>query len=439
MSELDEQESEFSRLVRQAPFDDAPRGEHGDALRERALAAFDSASVSGHTGRTWKRAIQQGRRIMRRPIPQVIAASAACLIIAAVWILAPGGQSTAQAFNMFAEALLDARSASFQMEVAIEGQPKQTAKSYHLAPAKYRYEVQNAVSIADFDGRKFVTLMPDEKRAVVMNLKNIPEEGGKRKTMDAFGLLRELLSDSHDAKDDDYEPLGEKEIDGHRAVGFRRVTPLGAITMWGDPETGMPLLVETVWNGFPRTKATMSDFQLNVDLKPELFDTTVPDDYTLQSFDVDASKLTEADLVKALRTISDMNDGEYLDGLDTASMRKMMEVMLKRLIGDEKEKENKKDEKKDIMPEWMDLSVTIGRGISFALELPESADAHYAGKGVKRGEPDRPIFWYKPEGAKQYRVIYADLSVKDEDRAPDVPGAVRLEKASPTAEPAEKK
>ena len=68
--------------------------------------------------------------------------------------------------------------------------------------------------------------------------------------------------------------------------------------------------------------------------------------------------------------------------------------------------------------------LNIGRGISFASELPDSADAHYAGKGVKRDEPDRPIFWYKPEGSEKYRVIYADLSVKDADAAPEIAGAV---------------
>jgi hypothetical protein len=36
---------------------------------------------------------------------------------------------------------------------------------------------------------------------------------------------------------------------------------------------------------------------------------------------------------------------------------------------------------------------------------------------VKLGTPDRPILWYKPTGADTYRVIYADLSVKE--MAPD--------------------
>lgn len=45
--------------------------------------------------------------------------------------------------------------------------------------------------------------------------------------------------------------------------------------------------------------------------------------------------------------------------------------------------------------------------------LPPQADAHYAGKGISLGAPNTPIFWYKPTGAEKYRVIYADLSVKE--------------------------
>ena len=71
----------------------------------------------------------------------------------------------------------------------------------------------------------------------------------------------------------------------------------------------------------------------------------------------------------------------------------------------------------------------IGRGFQFALGLPESADAHYAGKGIKRDAKNTPIFWYKPKDAKTYRVIFADLSIQDADAPPRVDGATRLEKA----------
>ena len=63
------------------------------------------------------------------------------------------------------------------------------------------------------------------------------------------------------------------------------------------------------------------------------------------------------------------------------------------------------------------------RGLRFILALPPDADAHYAGKGVKLGAANTPIFWYHPKDAKKYRVIYADLSVREAAAPPNVPNA----------------
>src|SRR5437870_4810079 len=135
MSELPDQETDFSRLLRRVPFDDTPRSEHGDALREQALARFDAAAHV-HAAAWWKRALNQGREIMRRPIPRLIAVTAACVAIAVLWLFVPGHQSTAQAFNALAETLIAAKTAHFQMELQVEGQPKQKFDTYFMAPAK---------------------------------------------------------------------------------------------------------------------------------------------------------------------------------------------------------------------------------------------------------------------------------------------------------------
>jgi Putative zinc-finger len=37
----------------------------------------------------------------------------------------------------------------------------------------------------------------------------------------------------------------------------------------------------------------------------------------------------------------------------------------------------------------------------------------YLGKGVRLGDKDRIVCWYQPKGARTYRVVYGDLSVKD--------------------------
>src|SRR5208283_426504 len=73
------------------------------------------------------------------------------------------------------------------------------------------------------------------------------------------------------------------------------------------------------------------------------------------------------------------------------------------------------------MAEWMKMSMPLTQKLTqkfmqaqtFYMTLKPENDSHYAGKDVKLGTPDRPIFWYKPTGAAKYRVIYADLSVKE--------------------------
>jgi hypothetical protein len=51
--------------------------------------------------------------------------------------------------------------------------------------------------------------------------------------------------------------------------------------------------------------------------------------------------------------------------------------------------------------------------VMFYATLQPENDSHYAGKNVKLDTPDRPILWYKPTGSDRYRVIYADLSIKE--------------------------
>jgi outer membrane lipoprotein-sorting protein len=427
MTDFHEQETEFSRLLREVPCDDAPGSEHRQSLRERALAEFDRSAIVDAAEPRWKHAFTKGTEIMRRPIPRLIAFTTACLAIAAVWMLVPGGQTAAQAFNRFAEAVVTAKTAKFQMEVNVEGQPKQTFQAYFLAPEKYRQELPGTVNISDFQAGKMVSIMPEQKKVMVMNLKGGPQN---KMAKSHFAQLRELLAGARDAKEDKYERLGEKEIDGKKAVGFRYDSPADTVTLWGDPATGMPVRIESVWGGLPHTETIMSHFEVNVELKESLFDTTPPAGYKVQSLDVDASATREEDLVKAFRECSDISGGDFPETLDTAGITKLIIKYTAEKI------KNKTDVSDEQMQELMKQSIAIGRGFQFVVTLPETADAHYAGKGVKRDTKDRPIFWYKLEEAKKYRVIYADLSTHDADAAPNIEGARRIEKASKTSKPA---
>lgn len=366
---------------------------------------------------------------MRRPLPRLIAFTTACAVIAVTWLFVPGPQSTAQAFNRFAEAVVAAKSAKFTMEVNIEGQPKQKFQAYYLAPDRYRQELPGMVNISDFKAGKMVNIIAATKQVMVMNLKGTPD---KKQTNNYFDKLRELLADSRGAKENQYERLADKEIDGRKVVGFRYDSPADSATLWGDPATGMPIRIETVWSGVPRTEVVMADFEINVELKASLFDTTPPEGYKVSSMDVDASKVREEDLAQSFQACSEIGGGEFPETLDTAGINKLvLKFAMERV-------KNKQEVSDEVVQGLMKKAITVGRGFQFALSLPESADAHYAGKGVTRDTKDRPIFWYKPEKSDKYRVLYADLTIKDADTAPQVEGAKRIEKSGKSNKAADK-
>jgi outer membrane lipoprotein-sorting protein len=430
MAELHDQESEFRRLLEGMPFDDAPRPEQVKRLREQVLDRFEQAARANTAGLWWKYALDEGRKVMRKPIVRLVAA-AACLAIVAFWLLAPGQQS-ARAFEKFADAIVQAKTARFQMEVNVEGQPTQKIQAFYLTPGKFRQEItlgkpgQDAatvINISDFSAGKMVSLQPAEKKAMIMNLIGGPKA---KSAENYFERLRELLAGIRNAENKEYQPLGEKEIDGKKAVGFRYDTPAATVNLWGNPLTGTPVRIYTVWSGIPRTEVVMSDFDINVELNAALFNLTPPAGYKVQSIDVDASEPREQDLVEGFKTCAEMGGGEFPETLDTAGVQKLI---IKYSLSKAKEMSD------ELMQQLMKEAIKIGRGFQFAMQLPESADAHYAGKGVKRGTPDRPIFWYKPEGAKTYRVLFADLTLRDTAGPPQVAGAKRLEKASKTTSP----
>jgi hypothetical protein len=60
----------------------------------------------------------------------------------------------------------------------------------------------------------------------------------------------------------------------------------------------------------------------------------------------------------------------------------------------------------------------------FIRNSTEENTFRYLGKGVKLGDQDHVVCWYRPKGASHYRVVYGDLTVKD--LPPEELGAIRL-------------
>jgi outer membrane lipoprotein-sorting protein len=364
----------------------------------------------------WKRIFNRGREIMRRPMPRFAAAAATCLAAVVVWSLFLDHQPNAYAD--FAKAVAQARSVTFEVEVMFDGKPapEHNVRGYYLAPGKLRIEREDAdgietVDIHDLVSGRNTVLKPEKKTATTQQID--PQTLKQRNDRgDVFALMQDLLSQPGEASEK-FKPIGERVVNGVRALGFRKSSEQATETLWGDPATGLPVLVQIEQEHVTRTA---SNFKLNEDLKPELFDTTPPEGYTVV-------RAAEESFVASLHIVADLNDGAFLDDLEPGTV-----------LAWRKRAAAKPDGSEPPAAEQDELTNRIIAGMTFAVLQPEFADAHYAGKGVKRDEPNRPIFWYKSGIEEKYRVVYADLTVKDADSAPVVAGAIRMPAVAAKAE-----
>ena len=246
------------------------------------------------------------------------------------------------------------------------------------------------------NGKMLVLLDAEEKTAVYVDIKGKLQE----RTRGYIEFVRKVLMELKDSQK--VEKLGEQEIDGQKAIGFAGWGLIGdgEVKIWANPKTAVPIRVEL---RIGKLFVILKNFKFDVPIDDSQMSMDVPEGYTLEETEVDFTKGTEEDFIESLRIWAEiLLDGKFPESVGTESFMKQMPLLGEKLA--------QSDLSED---EAAKLGMTLPRGMFF-LQLLETEDKyHYAGKGVKLGDADKAIFWYRPEGAETYRVIYGDLSVKD--------------------------
>ena len=342
----------------------------------------------------------------------------AALLLAGMFWLFQSSSRPAFALEALVTNMLNARTARYDMIVAIEGQPQQKMKAFYLEPNHLRQELLNGyINVSDWNVGKMIGLDPNSKQATVINIVKVPKEAKEGMQVNQFEMIRQALRTATTDPNSQVISLGEKQIDGRTVLGFRFDTPGMPLTVWADPETELPVRIESTLAGPPKTEVAMTNYEFNVELDESLFSLDIPEGYKVTEANVDATPSNEADLITSLRMVCKVSDGEFPDGLNQVSIGKYAgRYVVKMGV----------DPKTGPTGEQLEEVVKLSRGLQFVILLPREADAHYAGVGAKLGDADRPIMWYKPTGSEKYRVIYADLTVKESDSAPKVDGARKL-------------
>lgn len=311
----------------------------------------------------------------------------------------------------------------------------QTREYAYKSPGLYRAVTLDAngqvlgIDINDSIGLKRLLLSPKEMKATLFHL--------TQPIMPASGLFTDI---KEYLRSENLEWLGEKTIAGSKANGFRhtfkfeRTNESLSYDFWIDAETkhlvahqvpGVDILdPEKVYEEKPassqgRAGFLQFDIRFGVDLDDSLFSFDVPKGYTLTV--VDASKVTEQEMIDFLGLVAEYSGNIFPDRMpqfDFGSEHNRLKQVQAKSKEERTPVENRLVETID---KYMQMSFP-GPGPTYEFIETNIVEGSwmYIGKGVKLGEGERIVCWYKLKGSQSFRVVYGDLSVKNVE-AHDLP------------------
>jgi outer membrane lipoprotein-sorting protein len=261
------------------------------------------------------------RNIVKSKIAKI--ATAAVIIIAVIAGIDYFGGSIDIATPTFADVIrpfLSARTATFTLTT--EGPNDQLSfymKGMFAEPGSLRYDIKGefeAISVIDMEQGKFITLMPEEKTAMIIETANMSIE--KQSEANPFFVIRRQLQQAQDTNNGDVEFLGECQINGASTDGYllREVHGI-EMTVWVDTGSLLPVRIEyDMSEMFGRQmKMVMSDFEFDVELDESLFSLEIPEGYTVETMQMDSSGPLEKDLIEMFSVWGDATGGKFPSAL----------------------------------------------------------------------------------------------------------------------------
>lgn len=297
--------------------------------------------------------------------------------------------------------ILTARTVVFNLAMS-EGENVPVTRVMNMGTQRIRSEALSpdgktvqVIVITDFETSRMLELIPEQKTATYIELKDIPE---KEKPENILEEMRNIITELQNDPNVSVESLGEKEIDGRTAKAFRATGPDGEWTVWANPETALPIRLEQTWR---QIHFVCTDFQFDIEMDDSLFSMEIPEGYSeLPKTELSFEGSTEQDLVRTLRVWAE----NILDGVFPKDFTGQVYV--------DDVKKNRQKFAELQKKEKLEMAMKISPGFIFVHLLKDENDWNYVGSGVKIGDAESPVCWYRPTDSETYRVIYGDLSVK---------------------------
>ena len=330
------------------------------------------------------------RIIMKSSVTKVAVAAAVIIVVV---LGAFSITSPSITFADVIEPILNAQTMIFDVFIGDE----QTETSMHeiISGQIIRRTVSNMPGI---------TMIIDLENSRMLALNDIDNSAGyvdisgtvKERHQSYINFLRQIITKLKD----NHQELGEQEIDGRKAIVFEVRGHKQGVKIWADPKTALPIRIELTLG---QLSGIMKNFQFDPQIDESLVSMDVPAGYNLDTTVYDMTDVTEKAFIESLRIWAKViRDGTFPEVISTENAMKQLPV-----LGEKMMLLNLPEE------EASQMGGNFGQGMLFYQILETDNRGYYAGQGVKLGDASKAIFWYKPEGADTYRVIYGDLSVKD--------------------------
>jgi outer membrane lipoprotein-sorting protein len=469
-------DKELIDMITKATPDTPVNEDHQETLRRQVLDAYDQRETDTEPEPEHQPLYKfTGATFMK------LAASIALFAAVGFFAVTALSPSKAIAFEDVAREIVNIETASFDISATITHADGTTEDegTYNCTtrlPNLLRGQMPDGETmVIDFANDKMLVIDDGKKAALLMvGFLGFSEEDNLQKNL--FGEVQEHLRNAEkggDFGDIMYENLGEKQIDGTPAVGFRVLNPdasendlgedamlFNTLDIWADAKTGGPITLEFTLDleDGSRVTSTFNNFVYNQELDPKLFSFEAPEGYELidgtdlirvgQVFGgegeigegiAEAEKLadeiaaelekefeklgndrpTTEDVINALRAYTQQTDGKLPDKLTmTGMLNGMMEGWKKANPRKSLFVEDATD--LTFTDDQMNRNMAVMAKASTYLEVLNATGGNYTyrGKGVSVDDDPTPVLWLQSKGAPAYTVIYNDFSVREMNEGP---------------------
>ncbi len=373
------------------------------AIVARTLAALRAKTESDRNPLPWRR-----KMLLTMKIAATVLVTVSGLLYVTFF---PSTEATA--FAEVAQKLRDAHTLAYRMTVeSPDFKAPMTMRTLFKEPSFFRTELDGGiVGIVDGKQGKQLFLDPTARTALLLEGKAPETPLGPAAAVGLVEHLRRLTEG--DAKHVGDKAIGEIQARGYLVKNKKFGTEM---TVWVNPGTRLPIRIESADRiQGKEIRVTTSDFQIDPEVDDALFRVDPPAGYAVRKAESNALEMDEKTFLNPekatlalLRLFADKTGGTFPSRLDDLT---------------EFDKVFPKKQKLGELPDAKTLAelLTVGR---FMMAIrPLKGGFGYRSEGVKLGDADKVLFWYRPDRAADYRAIYGDLHAADvaEDKLPEKP------------------